>query len=62
MELKSKFEKSFWDEDMGLFVIALDGNKEPCLILCSSSGQCLISPEFTIFKEFNLKGMFTSQI
>jgi glycogen debranching enzyme len=42
-ELKRKFNEVFWDEQMGTFVLALDGKKQPCRIKTSNVGHCLFS-------------------
>ncbi len=42
-KLRNKFEDSFWDEDLGLYSMALDGEKKPCKIRCSSAGHSLFS-------------------
>ncbi|MCU7551775.1 amylo-alpha-1,6-glucosidase [Chitinophagaceae bacterium LB-8] len=41
--LKENFNKTFWDEDLGTFVLALDGNKRPCRVNSSNAGQCLFT-------------------
>lgn len=41
--LREKFNKEFWDEQMGTFVIALDGEKKPCRVVTSNAGQTLYS-------------------
>jgi len=42
-ELKVKFNKAFWDEELGTFVLALDGNKNPCRVVASNAGHTLIT-------------------
>jgi glycogen debranching enzyme len=39
--LAVKFEESFWSEDLGLYVLALDGDKQPCKVRSSNAGQVL---------------------
>ncbi|WP_457756194.1 amylo-alpha-1,6-glucosidase [Thermodesulfatator indicus] len=39
--LREKFLKAFWDEDMGFFVLALDGDKRPCRVYTSNAGHVL---------------------
>jgi glycogen debranching enzyme len=39
--LQSQFEKMFWDDTLGTYVLALDGNKRPCQVRTSNAGQCL---------------------
>jgi glycogen debranching enzyme len=40
-ELQANFEDSFWCEDLGVYALALDGNKRPCRVRSSNAGQCL---------------------
>jgi glycogen debranching enzyme len=42
-ELQEKFEASFWDESLGTYVLALDGQKRPCRVRTSNAGQVLFS-------------------
>jgi glycogen debranching enzyme len=39
--LAQRFEDAFWCEDIGLYAIALDGQKKPCRIRSSNAGQLL---------------------
>ncbi|MEW6268573.1 MAG: amylo-alpha-1,6-glucosidase [Thermodesulfobacteriota bacterium] len=39
--LRERFEEAFWDEDLGSYVLALDGAKEPCRVRSSNAGHCL---------------------
>ncbi len=39
--LKEKFNKAFWDEELGTFVLALDKKKRPCRVKSSNPGHCL---------------------
>lgn len=41
--LQRKFEKDFWDEELGTYILALDGNKKACRVLASNAGHCLFS-------------------
>ncbi|HSU51316.1 MAG TPA: amylo-alpha-1,6-glucosidase [Segetibacter sp.] len=41
--LKEKFNKSFWDDDLGAYALALDGYKKPCKVLASNAGHCLFT-------------------
>lgn len=43
VELRQKFSQSFWSDELGLFVLALDGEKHPCVVRSSNAGQCLFS-------------------
>jgi len=40
-ELRSRFEKAFWSEELSTYVLALDGAKKPCRVLASNAGHCL---------------------
>lgn len=42
-QLKSRFHRAFWCEDLGTYAIALDGRKRPCSVRASNAGQCLFS-------------------
>jgi glycogen debranching enzyme len=41
--LKKNFHKSFWDEELEIYVLALDKNKKPCRVRSSNAGHCLFS-------------------
>ena len=41
--LKKQFELSFWDEELGTYVLALDGEKKACRVRASNAGHCLWS-------------------
>ncbi len=41
LELKEKFQKAFWDAELGTFVLALDGRKRPCRVCTSNAGHAL---------------------
>lgn len=41
--LKKNFNEKFWDEQLGCFVLALDGNKSPCRVITSNAGHCLFT-------------------
>lgn len=38
-----RFEATFWSEDLGTYVLALDGEKEPCAVRSSNAGHVLLS-------------------
>jgi len=40
-DLKAKFQKEFWQEDLGIFALALDRHKRPCRVKSSNVGHCL---------------------
>jgi glycogen debranching enzyme len=39
--LRTRFQKAFWCEDLGVYAIALDGAKKPCRVRSSNAGQVL---------------------
>jgi len=39
--LREKFQREFWDEELGVYVLALDGDKKPCRVRASNAGHCL---------------------
>lgn len=41
--LKKNFNLKFWDESLGCFVLALDGEKRPCKVISSNPGHCLFT-------------------
>lgn len=41
--LKQKFNKAFWDDELGTYVIALDGEKKPCRVRASNAGHTLFT-------------------
>jgi glycogen debranching enzyme len=41
--LYKNFNDKFWDEGLGAYVLALDGDKQPCKVLASNTGQCLFT-------------------
>ncbi|MEZ4571689.1 MAG: glycogen debranching N-terminal domain-containing protein [Thermomicrobiales bacterium] len=40
-QLRTEFNHAFWDENLGSFVLALDGDKRPCRVLTTNAGHCL---------------------
>jgi glycogen debranching enzyme len=40
-ELRQRFESSFWSEELGTYVLALDGDKKPCAVRTSNAGHAL---------------------
>jgi glycogen debranching enzyme len=42
-ELRARFERAFWSEELGSYALALDGDKRPCLVRASNAGHCLFS-------------------
>jgi glycogen debranching enzyme len=43
MELRGKFQSMFWSDELGMFALALDGEKKQCRVRSSNAGQCLFS-------------------
>src|SRR5690606_39076011 len=41
--LKQQFNEKFWDPELGTYVLALDGEKNPCRVVASNAGHCLYS-------------------
>ncbi len=40
-DLRARFEAQFWDEELGTYVLALDGAKRPCRVRSSNAGHVL---------------------
>ncbi|WP_372800697.1 amylo-alpha-1,6-glucosidase [Paracoccus seriniphilus] len=40
-KLKASFDSTFWDDEMGTYVLALDGDKRPCRVRSSNTGHLL---------------------
>jgi glycogen debranching enzyme len=43
LELRERFQRAFWCEDIGTYAIALDGDKQPCRVPSSNAGHTLWS-------------------
>ncbi|MCD6042930.1 MAG: amylo-alpha,6-glucosidase, partial [Burkholderiales bacterium] len=41
--LQSRFEATYWCEDIGTYALALDGTRNPCRVRSSNAGQLLFS-------------------
>lgn len=41
--LAEAFQRTFWDDDLGLYVLALDGEKRPCRVAASNAGHVLFA-------------------
>lgn len=41
--LKAAFDKAFFDEQLGTYVLALDGDKQPCRVRSSNAGHALLT-------------------
>jgi len=42
-ELRRRFDRAFWDEALGTYVLALDGDKRPCRVRTSNAGHALLT-------------------
>jgi len=42
-QLRRKFHAMYWSDELGLYALALDGEKKPCEVRSSNAGQCLFS-------------------
>jgi len=42
-KLRSAFQTMFWSDELGMFALALDGEKRQCRVRSSNAGQCLFS-------------------
>jgi glycogen debranching enzyme len=42
-DLRTKFERAFWCDELGSYALALDGHKRPCRTRASNAGQCLFA-------------------
>ena len=42
-KLQSAFKTMFWSDELGMFALALDGEKKQCRVRSSNAGQCLFS-------------------
>ncbi|HEU5296600.1 MAG TPA: amylo-alpha-1,6-glucosidase [Burkholderiaceae bacterium] len=40
-ELKRRFQQHFWCDEIGLYALALDGDKQPCRVASSNAGHAL---------------------
>jgi glycogen debranching enzyme len=43
LDLRAKFSAAFWSDELSIFALALDGEKNPCRVRSSNAGQCLFS-------------------
>ncbi len=55
--LKERFNRTFWDPELGTYVLALDGRKRPCRVAASNAGHTL----FTGIAEYE-KALKTADI
>ena len=42
-KLRRDFEQAFWNEELGTYALALDGDKRPCAVRSSNAGQLLFT-------------------
>jgi glycogen debranching enzyme len=42
-DLRERFERAFWSDELGTYVLALDAEKRPCQVLTSNAGHCLFA-------------------
>jgi glycogen debranching enzyme len=42
-DLKQRFNEVFWDEKLGTYILALDGEKKPCGVVASNVGHLLFT-------------------
>jgi glycogen debranching enzyme len=42
-DLCRRFDASFWDDELGTYVLALDGDKRPCRVRTSNAGHALFT-------------------
>ncbi|MGH7056388.1 MAG: amylo-alpha-1,6-glucosidase [Acetobacteraceae bacterium] len=42
-QLREKFERIFWDDELGLYALALDGEKNLCRVRASNAGHALFA-------------------
>ncbi|HET7521490.1 MAG TPA: amylo-alpha-1,6-glucosidase [Candidatus Limnocylindria bacterium] len=42
-ELRGRFDAEFWDDELGTYVLALDGAKRPCRVRASNAGHALFT-------------------
>jgi glycogen debranching enzyme len=41
--LRKKFDEAYFDDELGSYVLALDGDKKPCRVLASNAGHALFT-------------------
>jgi glycogen debranching enzyme len=42
-QLKERFDRVFWSDELSTYVLALDGKKRPCQVRTSNAGHCLFA-------------------
>jgi glycogen debranching enzyme len=58
--LKDRFNREFWDEEKGTFVLALDGEKKACRVVASNAGHALYTGIAEPAKAFKAAMALTS--
>ncbi len=43
VELRERFDRAFWCEELSCYALALDGEKQPCRVRTSNAGHCLFT-------------------
>ena len=43
LDLRARFDAAFWSEELGSYVLALDGEKQPCMVRTSNAGHALFT-------------------
>jgi len=41
--LRQRFDDAFWLPDLSIYALALDGRKQPCRVVSSNAGHCLLT-------------------
>ncbi|HTT03157.1 MAG TPA: amylo-alpha-1,6-glucosidase [Steroidobacteraceae bacterium] len=41
--LQARFRERFWSDELGMYVLALDGEKRPCEVRASNAGHCVFT-------------------
>lgn len=41
--LKTRFNDTFWNDDLNCYILALDGQKKPCNVVSSNAGHCFFT-------------------
>ncbi|MGH2456996.1 MAG: amylo-alpha-1,6-glucosidase, partial [Candidatus Limnocylindria bacterium] len=42
-DLRARFDRDFWDDELGTYVLALDADKRPCRVRASNAGHALLA-------------------
>ncbi|HEY0938942.1 MAG TPA: amylo-alpha-1,6-glucosidase [Steroidobacter sp.] len=42
-QLRERFDEAFWDDQLGMYALALDREKRPCCVRSSNAGQVLLT-------------------